>query len=219
MFRLLSTDTYFNSKQSHSSSLNSSSFSSSESSSNNGDSPEPQNESDDEILIENTYPSCIDLTINDGDLPLSHFYSNSSVNSDENMAYNSINSSSTNNSQNSNLLDLMNNLKFSLNPDSWENKLYNLYASSLSVDDKDEHFRQLEDMMVNKQIACNNMTLNETYIPFFQRSIRSECLSSPYLKENPVHVNYFNDLMVKFQKEIQDLQTFQEITLVLAYSF
>ena len=192
MFRLLS---------------NLSSSTSFESSSNNRDSPKPQNESDDELMIENTYPNCIDLTINDGELPLSHFESNSSVNSDENMTYNSTNSSSTNNSQISNLLDLMNNLRFSLNPYSWENKLCKHYASSLSADDKDEHFKQLEYMMVNKQIACNNMTLTETYIPFFQRSIRSECLSSPYLKGDPDHVNDFNDSMAKFRNEIHDIQT------------
>ena len=136
---------------------------------------------------------------------------NTSANIDTEIVNDTVNSSLTPNNQNSqtsDLTDLVNNLKLALNA-SWEEKLNNLYAASLSVQVKDEHFGQLEDIIIEHTIASNNLTINNSYKSsnLYQQSICHQNFPSPWFKQDQTYVHNFNELIQKFQGEIQDLQS------------
>jgi len=128
--------------------------------------------------------------------------SNNSLTSVENPIVSSSNITSNNSSSSEQtLIDLRNNLNMDIN-----NALKNFMLLSMSKSVKNEHYQELEELLIKFTRSSNCLTVNKAYKTntVFQATITKDKFPSPWLNNDPQFVQGFDDLIKTFQTAIQD---------------
>ncbi len=99
------------------------------------------------------------------------------------------------------LTDLRNNLNTDIN-----NALKNFMLMSMSRSVKNEHYQELEELLIKFTKSQNSLTVNKAYNTnsIFQATISKDQFPSPWLKNDPQFVQGFDQLITTFQTQIQN---------------
>ena len=78
-------------------------------------------------------------------------------------------------------------------------------TNTMSISLKNEHFQTFNELIEKQNYLSNSLKINKTYIEskIFQKSIGSDKFPKPWFYNEPLYVDKFNDLITKFQNEIQ----------------